>query len=209
MAAPAIAALIVALAILLRGLTISNDPLRKFWQPVLTSSRETLLCVGNLEGGRLPAAKESPLDLRGLDLGEFHRLPTQTIHVSDAMALAKFVGFFQSRGKPWRVAVQSDATFGDLRNGPAILIGLMNNDWTERLIGKLRYRAEKLAPRKVAICDTQYPNKNDWSLDYATPLFQVTRDYALVLRFFDPNTGQPVVTAAGISIFGTSQRPSF
>jgi hypothetical protein len=38
---------------------------------------------------------------------------------------------------------------------------------------------------------------------------KVTRDYALVVRFFDPNTGQPVITAAGISIFGTSAAAEF
>jgi len=200
---------LLVLAISLRNLRLSNDPVRKFWNPVLASPGETLLCIGNLEGGKLPAAKESPSDLRGLDLGEFHRLPTQTIHVSDAIALAKFAGFLESRGKPWRIAVQSEATFSDLRSGPAILIGLMNNDWTERLIGKLRYRPEKIAPRTVVIRDTRRPHSNDWSLDYATPLLQVTRDYALVLRFFDPNTGQPVITAAGISIFGTSAAAEF
>jgi len=200
---------LLVLAISLRNPKFSNDPLKKFWNPVLASPRETLLCIGNLEGGKLPAAKESPSDLRGLDLGEFHRLPTQTIHVSDAIALAKFAGFLESRGKPWRIAVQSEATFSDLRSGPAILIGLMNNDWTERLIGKLRYRPEKIAPRTVVIRDTRRPDSNDWSLDYATPLLKVTRDYALVLRFFDPNTGQPVITAAGISIFGTSAAAEF
>jgi hypothetical protein len=201
--------LVVIVAVSLRNPASSDNSLRKFWSPVLASPRETLLCIGNLEGGKLPTAKESPSDLRGVDLGEFHRLPTQTIHVSDAIALAKFAGFLESRGKPWRVAAQSEATFSDLRNGPAILIGLMNNDWTERLNGKLRFRAEKIGSRTVVIRDTRHPSRNDWSLDYSTPLLQVTRDYALVLRFFDPNTGQPVITAAGISIFGTSAAAEF
>ncbi len=208
-AAFGIGVLVLIVAVALRNLSFSDNSLRKFWRPVFASSGETLLCIGNLEGGKLPAAKESPSDLRTLDLGEFHRLPTQTIHVSDAIALAKFVGFLQSRGKPWRIAVQSEATFSDLRNGPAILIGLMNNDWTERLNGKLRYRAEKIAPRTVVIRDTRYPDRNEWSLDYSTPLLKVTRDYALVLRFFDPNTGQPVITAAGISVFGTAAAAEF
>jgi len=208
-AALIVGALLLVAAVAIRSVTLSNDSLRKFWRPVLDSSKEALLCIGNLEGGKLPTAQESPSDLRGLDLGEFHRLPTQTIHVADAIALAKLVGFLQARGKPWHIAVQSETTFSDLRNDPAILIGLMNNDWSERLIGKLRYRAEKVAPRKVLIRDTQNPAKDDWSLDYSTPLMKVTRDYALVVRFFDPNTGQPVITAAGISIFGTSAAAEF
>ena len=204
-----IVTIILAGAVSLRQLTLGHDWLKEFWRPVFASSKKTLLCIGNLEGGRLPTAKESTLDLRSLDLGDFHRLPTQTIHIADAIALAKFTGFLQAQGKPWRIAQQSEVTFGDLRDGPAILIGLLNNDWTERQMGKLRYRAEKVAPRKVVIRDARNPSKNDWMLDYATPLLEVNRDYALVLRFFDPNTGQPVITAAGISIFGTSAAAEF
>jgi hypothetical protein len=149
------------------------------------------------------------MDLRVLSMGDFHHLPSETIHISDAIALAKFSGFLQARNKRWRVVPQTEATYGDLRNGPAVLIGLMNNDWTERLVGKVRYRAEKAAGRRVVIRDARNPAKEDWSMDYAAPLLSITKDYALVLRAFDPNTGQTVITAAGISVFGTQAATEF
>jgi hypothetical protein len=90
-AALIVGTLLLVAAVAIRSLTLSNDSLRKFWRPVLDSSKEALLCIGNLEGGKLPTVQESPSDLRGLDLGEFNRLPTQTIHVADAIALAKLV----------------------------------------------------------------------------------------------------------------------
>jgi len=40
-------------------------------------------------------------------------------------------------------------------------------------------------------------------MDYSTPYLNVTRDYALVLRVLDPKTEQMVISAAGISVFGT------
>ena len=40
-------------------------------------------------------------------------------------------------------------------------------------------------------------------MDYATPYLDITKDFALVLRVLDPKTEQMVVTAAGISVFGT------
>jgi hypothetical protein len=205
----AVGILLISAALLSRSLTSANDPVANFWGPVLASPGQVLLCMGNLQGGKAAGSYESPSDLRTLTMGDFHRLPSQTIHVSDAIALAKFVGFLQARNKPWRIAAQSEASFGDLRNGPAILIGLMNNDWTERLVGSLRYRAEKTAPHKVVIRDMRNPSNEDWSMDYTTPLLSVTKDYALVLRVFDPNSGQPVVTAAGISIFGTLAAAEF
>lgn len=196
-------------ALVSRSLFARGDAMAAFWGPVLDSPSAVMLCIGNLEGGSKPGFNASPVDLRNLSMGDFHHLPSQMMTISDATALAKLSGFLQARNKRWRVLGQSDVNYGDLRNGPAILIGLMNNDWTERLVGTLRYRAVRTAPRKVVIRDTRNPLKDDWSMDYATPLLNITRDYALVLRYFDPNTDQTVVTAAGISVFGTIAATEF
>ncbi len=176
---------------------------------MLASSRDVLVCVGNLERGDALGHTSSSQDLRLLSMGDFHHLPSQTIHVADAVSLANIVGFLGTRNKRWKVVDQTDADFGDLRNGPAVLIGLMNNDWTERLMGKTRFRAEKIGPRKVVIRDTRNPQNNAWAMDYATPLLDINHDYALILRVIDPNTDQTVVTAAGISVFGTMAASEF
>jgi len=168
-----------------------------------------LVCVGNLERGDTLGRTSSSPDLRPLSMGDFHRLPSQTIHIADAISLANIVSFLATKNKRWKLVDQTAANFSDLRNGPSVLIGLMNNDWTERLIGKTRFRAEKIGPRKVVIRDTHNPQNNSWSMDYATPLLDITRDYALILRVLDPNTDQTVVTAAGISVFGTMAASEF
>jgi hypothetical protein len=200
---------VLSAAFLLRARRIANDPVANFWGPVLASPNPILLCAGNLEGGRVPGSGESPVDLRPLSMGDFHRLPSQTIHVSDAIALAKIASFFQARDKAWKIAAQTDTTFADLTSGPAILIGLMNNDWTARLVKDARFRPERTAPRTVVIRDSRNPSKQDWSMDYSTPLLNINKDYALVLRALDPNTDQTVVAAAGISVFGTLAAAEF
>ena len=186
-----------------------RDAETRFWEPVLASPNQVLLCVGNLEGGRGPDLNGERSDPRALTMSDFHRLSSQTVHISDTVALARLAGFLQSRGKSWRIATQSEAGLRDLGTGPAILIGLMNNDWTGRLVGKLRFRVERPAPRKVVIRDNQDPSRDDWSMDYSTPLLNVTKDYALVLRVLDPKTDQMVVAAAGISVFGTLAAAEF
>jgi hypothetical protein len=201
--------LLVLLGILIRNATLRNDALQSFWGPVLSSSRDVLVCVGNLERGDALVHTSSSPDLRLLSMGDFHHLPSQTIHVADAISLANIVGLLGTKNKRWKVVDQTNADFGDLRNGPAVLIGLMNNNWTERLMGKTRFRAEKIGPRTVVIRDTRNPQNNNWSMDYATPLLDITRDYALILRVVDPNTDQTVVTAAGISVFGTMAASEF
>ena len=84
-----------------------------------------------------------------------------------------------------------------------MLIGLMNNDWTERLVQNLRFTVERPARGVILIRDHDNPSRNDWSVDYSIPYLNVTKDYALVLRVSDPKTDQMVVTVAGISAFGT------
>jgi len=174
------------------------DWLDQFWRPVVASPNPILLCFGDVAGGHhaRPATE-------GLTLLEYHGLSSEMMLVPDAITFAKFAGLLESKGKRYRVASQSEATFADLQSGPAVLIGLANNDWTERLVGKLRFTVEHRRERRLILRDSQNPSREDWSIDYSVPFTSVTRDYALVVRVLDPKTEQMVVTAAGLSVFGT------
>jgi len=197
-AAAILATLALALAAILWRPT---EPLDSFWRPVLSSPNPILLCFGNVAGGRRsPAGAET---VEGLTLLEYHGIPSQMMLVPDAITLSRFAGLLQSKGKRYRLASQSEINFSDLRYAPAVLIGLANNDWTERLVGKLRFTVEHRQPRKLLLRDSTNPSREDWLIDYAVPYLSLTRDYALVVRVLDPRTEQMVVTAAGLSVFGT------
>jgi hypothetical protein len=188
--------LVVTLAtVLLRP----SDPLDSFWRPVLSSPNPILLCFGNVEGGQHSRRATA----EGITLLEYHGLPSEMMLVPDAITFSKFTGLLQSKGKRYRVASQSEATFADLQYGPAVLIGLANNDWTERLVGKLRFTVEHRPPGRLILRDSENPARDDWAVDYSMPYVSLTRDYALVVRVLDPKTEQMVVTAAGLSAFGT------
>jgi len=180
----------------------ANDPLEKFWGPVLSSNGQVLLCVGNLAGGR--NTQIDPLSTGGsTSLKDFHSLESQTVHIDDAVTLARIAGFMQARRKAFRVASQSQATYTDLQGSPAVLIGLMNNDWTERLVKDLRFSVAHPTQDLLIIRDRENPSSSEWAIDYAQPYLKVTKDYALVVRVTDPKTDQMVVTIAGLSVFGT------
>jgi hypothetical protein len=200
--------LLVAVIALIYVTARANDPLSRFWNPILSSRAPVLLCIGNLKGGEDP-----PVDPQGLTskltLSQFHNSPNTTVNVYDAFTMAKFAGLLQANGKRFRLASQSDATFTDLQSGPAILVGLLNNNWTERLEPKLRFFVEQPAPGKYVIRDRSNPSNHDWSVDYSTPYLDLTKDYALVLRMVDPKTEQTVIVAAGITVFGTSAAGDF
>jgi hypothetical protein len=180
----------------------SPNPFESFWRPILSSRAPVLLCVGNLAGGRGSEDGKQGLSTT-LTLKEFHSSESETVHVYDAMTLARFAGLMQASGKQYQLASQSDATFTDLQRGPSILVGLMNNNWTERLVPQLRFTVEHPSPSRITIRDRNNPSNTDWSIDYSTPYLDVSKDYALVLRMVDPKTDQIVVVAAGITVFGT------
>lgn len=206
---------IVAAVVVLAGAAVAyldvaraDDPLTAFWKPMLSSRTPILLCIGNVEGGQ-----QTPTDIPSLSpvltLREFHNSPFSTVNVYDSFTLAKFAGLLQANGKKVRFESQSDATFTDLQSGPTILVGLLNNSWTERLMPKLRFTVEEPTPDKVIIRDRENLSKSDWSIDYSIPYLDATKDYALVLRMVDPKTEQPVVVDAGITVFGTSAAGDF
>jgi hypothetical protein len=194
---------LVAAALLVVALSFAkDDAMQKFWSPVLATRGPVLLCVGNLEGGRQADGVKPPITAP-LTLADFHRSDREIIHVDDAVTLSRIAGLIQAKGKSFRIASQTDATFTDLQNGPAVLIGLMNNDWTGRLVRNQRFAVEHPARGVILIRDHDHPTRNDWAVDYSTPYLDITRDYALVLRVSDPKTDQMVVTVAGISALGT------
>ncbi len=204
---------VVAALFLYFGLKVAGaranvaDPIEDFWGPVLASKGPILLCIGNLEGRQF--SQDQGKTGAPLTLLDFHSIPSETVHVSDAATLSRVAALIERRGKQFQIVAQSEATFTDLQNNPAVLIGLMNNDWTERLVQKLRFTVEHPPGTFVMIRDHENPSKNDWTLDYSAPYLDVTRDYALVLRITDPKTDQWVVAVAGISVFGTRAAGEF
>jgi len=198
----AVLVLVPAFALLRPG-----DPLDSCWHPVFSSPNPILLCFGNVGGGHRSRTRTGSVE--GLTLLEYHGSASEMMLVPDAITVSRFTGLLQSKGKRYRLASQSEATFADLQYGPAVLIGLANNDWTERLVGKLRFTLEHRPPGKLVLRDSNNPAREDWAVDYRMPYLSLTRDYALVVRVLDSKTEQMVVTAAGLSAFVTLAADEF
>jgi len=185
-----------------------SSSINSFWNPVLASAGQVLLVIGNESGGHAHPVPDSagngPLTLK-----EFHSARSQMVHVDDASTLAALAGLMQTRGKHYRIVSQSEATYGDLQRTPVVLIGLLNNEWTQRLVGQLRFSVQRPGPGLVMIRDRDRPARADWSIDFYKPFLDISRDYALVLRATDPKTEQMVVAVGGMSIFGTMAAAEF
>lgn len=204
----AVCGLVVAAVAASFGFRAADDPLDRFWGPVLSSPGAMLLCVGTLGGGH-PNSITPPFPDAHMTLSDFHVYDFEAVHIDDAETLARIAGLMDARRKPYQIASQSQATYADLQKGPAILIGLKNNNWTERLVQNLRFSVLNTSPWVLTIRDHENPTNNEWSVDYSVPYLDITKDYALIVRSADPKTGQMAVTLAGLSVFGTMSAGEF
>jgi hypothetical protein len=100
-------------------------------------------------------------------------------------------------------------TLDDLQQGPAILVGGLDNPWTLRAIAPLRFHFAGSDAESYWIADSANPEKKDWALDLKTQYDVVNRDYAIIARIHDKTTGQIEVVAAGIGMSGTAAAGEF
>jgi len=130
------------------------------------------------------------------------------VALTDAITLSRIAGMLESRGKSFRVRGLSGTSLADLRDGPVVLVGAFNNDWTLRLTGPLRFRFQNLRPL-LSVVDSQNPSANSWKVDLSEPYLQIADDYGIISRVKDPTTGRVVVVAAGLSGWGTEAAGEF
>ena len=188
---------ITALSLLAMRFSGPRTALERFWNPVLSSSSPVLICFGG-GGGSTPPDPNSTMPM-----SEYDHQPFRRMNVSDALALSELTGLLQSHGKLYRVVNRAGTTsFRDLRSGPFVLIGAMNNEWTLRLTSGQRFSFERI-PNGARIVDKQNPSNTAWSVDASTPISQFNRDYAIVSRVRDPKSEQTAVIIGGIGSWGT------
>lgn len=177
----------------------------RFWAPITSSVNPTTFCLGepakNIDVGSinsldapLPASRPEPLYFRLHYSGN--------LALADVITLTRTVAALASQHKAFRVVPASNASFGQLREGPFVLIGAFDNIWTLRVTQKLRFGFESRDGVAVLV-DRRNPGKTPWATAWDLPYQKLSRDYAIVARIHDQTTGQPVIIAAGISEEGT------
>jgi len=158
----------------------SESALDKFWAPMLVRDKSVLLCIGRIH------------DPDGRPHG---------VALSDSTAMARLSGLLQAKGQPWTILAEDRATFADMRQGPAVLIGAFNDSWHLRLASSLRFTFHQEAGTDW-IEDQQNPSDRKWSVARNQDA-SVPRDFALITRIIDPNTDRILVAVGGLLGYGT------
>jgi hypothetical protein len=182
----------------------SSSVLDAFWDPVLKSKGPVLICVGAGAAGTGTQPAAAARGAAGASLGR------NTLGFRDATMLARVAGLIESRGASFNVRSAAESTFADLRQGPVVLIGAFNNDWTLRLTAATRFGFDRSAER-LAIVDRRAQPPREWAVSYdaAGALAPVEEDFALVSRLWDPSTESVVVIGAGLTSYGTFAASEF
>ncbi len=186
-----------------------------FWKPVLETQGSVLLAVGDVPNG--PPLSE----VAGAD-GDFPTpilatATSTTVPFADAVTIARVVGTLEASGKKVNIRRESASTFSDLREGPVVLIGAFNNEWSLRLTHPLRYNLALDAEKHlIYIKDVKNPSSRDWSwrtdqstihrIGAGSPVF---KDYALISRIRNSETGHVVVVIGGLYTYGTQAAGEF
>jgi hypothetical protein len=181
-------------------LTTRPSTLDKFWAPVFGSSDPIALCFPqSMFTGQTLLDASTPTQVRHLD--EHMR----GVVLDDLQPLMSFSGLLEMRHRHYNLLGEDTATLTDLRQGPTIFLGAFDNTWTLRMTRDLRYRfGNDPDMTHFWIEDTQSHNQQRWSIDREVQ--QTThnyRDYAIIARFRDANTGKLAVVSAGIARGGT------
>jgi hypothetical protein len=192
-----------------------KSALEEVWSPLLTSSKPVLFCMGETET-ELYAPHDSPLTQlqRGADDDSFLQSfadKNDFIPFSDVQVLSRFVSLIGAHGHAFRVQSSRRTISSQLREGPVVLIGALNNEWTLNRTSSLRFHLEgPEGPDQVYwITDTQHPESRAWQVRAQAPRSHVVKDYAIAARFTDESTGQVVLVAAGIAGSGTRAAGEF
>lgn len=211
-AAVGVAALVVLAGVagMLAGLRYGSTPpppsnIDRFWAPATSSVNPTTFCLGepakNIDVGSINSFDRPPSSSKPEPL--YFRLHySGNLALADVITLTRTVAALASRHKAFRVLPASEATFGQLREGPFVLIGAFDNIWTLRVTQKLRFGFES-KDGVALLVDRNSPAKTTWATAWDLPYQKLSRDYAIVARIHDKTTGQPVIIAAGISEEGT------
>jgi hypothetical protein len=200
------------------------DPLDRFWAPVLDSGKPALLYCGQPvvyflsrdvhEKYRRTLPQEEQRGSYALRLSESDTLKgsdvipvtDQFVGIGNSHSAALLAGMFAARHKPVEIRYANDLSFSDLRGAPSVLIGAFSNLWTLEMQDGLRFIFEQQeGVRRIR----DRAGDRTWQLSNLAPDGKTPEDYAIVSRVITASTGQPLISAAGITQYGTRSAGEF
>jgi hypothetical protein len=192
-----------------------QTPEHLFWKPVLDTPGPVLLAVGDVPNG--PPTPVAADEEQSAPAAIPQSGASGSVPFADAVTIARVVGVLESNGKKVLIRRENASSFSDLREGPVVLIGAFNNEWSLRLTRRLRYTlAIDGENHLIYIKDAKNPSSRAWSWgtnqsrehigEAGGPLLH---DYALISRIRNSETGNVLIVIGGLYTYGTQSAGEF
>ncbi|MBZ5584125.1 MAG: hypothetical protein LAQ30_18305 [Acidobacteriia bacterium] len=190
-------------ALLVAGLGVTirvysdGNALYEFWKPVLNAS-PVLVVVETWVGVPKPPSSQ--------DSSPFQELidPKSFLVLNDINS--KMAAYFSSNRLTLEYELARDVTLAKLRTRPFILRGAFNNPLTRQAVSSFRYSLKMERGQSLI---REIVDRQDRSKHWDAPMGEISRDYALVARAPEPQTGQMMVVIAGLGERGTAAATEF
>jgi DNA-binding winged helix-turn-helix (wHTH) protein len=172
-----------------------------FWGPVLSTNEPVLICIADQNQYAAVALRDTADPTRQILLKD----NLTAVVIDDLNAVIQVTGILKSNDRQYSLKGEGATTLTDLRNGPTVFVGAFDNAWTLRLTNPLRYHfANDSEMTQFRIVDRESPSQPNWRIDRLEQMATNNyRDYAIVARFTDGNTGKLALVIAGIGRGGT------
>jgi hypothetical protein len=191
----------------------------ELWAPVIDAHHSVLLCLPAGAGDQKivePLRQSSAMSSDGdvtsnpspttfLD----HESLGENVVFSDVLATMKIANLLAVHQNEYHLRLNVMTTLDDLKQGPSVLIGGLDNQWTLRALAPLRFHFAGSDAESYWIFDSKNPQNRQWSLDLKTQYAAVNHDYALIARIHNEQSGELQVVIAGIGMSGTAAAGDF
>ena len=217
---------VLGAGVLIQSLLHAGDSmtaLDQFWGPAIASHQPILICLANAsdhpaEDASQPSsqADSGATGVKAVDASlpltdensaeELSPVSPEIVPAADASVAVALSGLFGKLNRMTQLRIGAAATYEDLRNFPAAVIGGFNNKWTMQLVSNLHFAF--LRSHRQYLIREQVPGGRVWTTRLG-PKGETLEDYAIVARLIDSKTGQFTVTIAGIGPRGTQAAGEF
>ena len=197
----------------------SDTGINRFWGPVFESSAPVIVCVGTVEPSHISKDFRNRFTVQMANsVNGLEEPPVPTPQLPDwpavtwidAVELSRIAEMLTRHNKTAVLRSSENATLADLRAGPVILIGVLENTWSLRLVSNLRFHPRMdFASQKMWIEDSQHPERKEWSAPWGIAYSDTHDDYALVTRTRDPLSGQISVEIGGLGLHASQAAAEF
>lgn len=197
-AACAALAVLLAIAFALRPAKLTNSD--RFWKPFVGSTTRALICFPSLQSRQMAVdAQQVSPSLAGVP----------SLPWPDIIALLVLRSRLDASHTPAPLREADKFELTDVKSGPVIFLGGVDNRWAMNYLSRLRFHITLDAKTgRAAIVDGQNAAAA-LTFDESTPYRAPQTDYAIISRFQDPATGNPIMQLSGLGVHGTASAAEF